>query len=39
MVEQNPVIPNINSGANTILYILSVHKLYLLHIVHIFEYL
>ena len=29
--EQNPVIPNINSGANVILYIIWVHKLYLLH--------
>ena len=37
LVEQNPVIPNINSGANIILYTLSVHKLYLLYILHIFE--
>ena len=29
--EQNPVIPNINSGANIILYIIWVYKLYLLH--------
>ena len=31
MVEQNPVILNINSGTNIILYIIWVHKLYLLH--------
>ena len=31
LVEQNPVIPNINSGANIILYIIWVHKLYLLY--------
>ena len=30
-VEQNPVILNINSGANVILYIIWVHKLYLLY--------
>ena len=39
MIEQNPVIPNINSGAKTVIYTLRVHKLYLLYIVHIFEYL
>ena len=31
MVEQNPVILNINSSANIILYIIWVHKMYLLH--------
>ena len=37
LVKQNPVIPNINSGANIILYTLGVHKLYLLYIVYVFE--
>ena len=30
-VEQNPVILNTNSGANVMLYIIWVHKLYLLY--------
>ena len=38
MVKQNPVIPNIHSGANIIIYTLRVQIVFImLFIVHIFE--
>ena len=38
MVKQNPVIPNIHSGANIIIYTLQVRIVFIiLFIVHIFE--
>ena len=38
LVEQNPVIPNINSGAkHYTIYIMSAKIVFVIYIVHIFE--